>query len=112
MKKFLVGLILVVFLVVPAIAADRMCEPIWSKVAGHSFTIANTDYTIVFSQSWAGPCPQGELEIFQDGVSIGTLTYMSQGSNTIVVGDELTFVLIGNDLLYITPDTLILKGEE
>jgi len=109
MKKLLIGFLISLILTGTAISSERACQPIWDKVAGHSFTVDNLE--VVFSEAYAGPCPQGVVEVFQGTESLGTFRYMTQGDNEIVIADDLIFVLVGNDLIYITPDTLILEAE-
>lgn len=103
MKKLFIAVLMSLMLTSTAFAA---CQPIWDKVAGHTFTIQ--DLVVVFSEAYAGPCPQGEVEIFQDGQSLGTLHYMTKGENEVVIGDDLEFVVVGNDLVYVT---LVLEAE-
>jgi len=95
----------------PCPAADRACEPIWNDVAGQTYVldIGEQSYDIQFSESYAGPCPQGMVEIY-DGVYIApclTCRYVSYGDNLIAIicGDaELPLMLIENMLVVVDPN--------
>jgi len=126
MKKTLLIVIVIVSccllsLVVPALAADRPCKPIWDRVAGHSFTwsVGEDVYRIDFSDSYVGPCPQGVAEIY-DGVYIAprlTIPYVS-GRDFVILqfeeGAELKLFLTptGLEQIVFPPDRIILKPLE
>lgn len=70
-------------------AADRQCPLIWDNVAGHNFilTLGDQDYDVRFSDSYAGPCPIGELTIY-DGVYIAPrfrCNYHTGNNNSVVL---------------------------
>ncbi len=89
------------------LASDRACDPIWTDVAGQTYDLDGLE--VVFSGSYAGPCPQGIVEVY-DGIYIAPVLeciYTSQGNNIVVVncdGVELSFRLDGNKLRIVDPN--------
>ena len=117
MKKLLLLLALVFLLIPkPCPAADRACEPIWNDVAGQTYVLVVDDqsFDVVFSGSFVGPCPQGELEIY-DGIYIAPILkckYTSGGDNFVNIncgGDDITFILRGNKLELYVPSDIVME---
>ncbi len=116
MRKLLFTLIASMLLVVPALAGDRMCAPIWNDVAGQTYVLdlGEQSLDVIFSESYTGPCPQGGVVIYDSATNDELLKcrYMSTGINTIYLdcgtGTDIDFMLIGDQLIYIDPNTLIM----
>ena len=120
MKKLLLLLVLTLLLVPrPCPAGDRACQPIWDDVASQTYTLVadNQSFDVVFSGAYAGPCPQGVVEIY-DGIYIAPVlecTYTSRSNNLVVVdcsGSELIFQLDGNKLRIVDPDAPFMTRKE
>jgi len=121
MKKLLLLLTLVFLLIPkPCPATDRACEPIWTDVAGQTYVLVINDqsFDVVFSDSYVGPCPQGELEIY-DGIYIAPILkcyYTSGGDNFIYINcdtdEDIPFILRGNKLELYVPSEIVMERVE
>jgi len=116
MKKLLLLLVLTLLLIPrPCPADDRACQPIWDDVAGQTYVLVVDDqsFDVVFSGSFVGPCPQGELEIY-DGIYIAPVLqcrYVSGGDNFVNIncgGDDITFILRENRLELYVPSEVVM----
>jgi len=112
MKKLLL-LLALMFLLIPQLspAADRSCEPIWENVAGQTYVleIGDQSFDVMFSAAYAGPVPQGRVEIY-DGIYIApclTCKYTTHGDNLISIncdGGVIPLMLIENMLVVVDPN--------
>lgn len=116
-KLILFATMMAMLLIIPkhCPAADRPCQPIWDFVAGNTYelVIDNQSYDVVFSGSYAGPNPQGILEIY-DGIYIAPVLqcrYTSGNDNFVYVncgGDDIPFILRGNKLELYIPSKVVM----
>jgi len=116
MKKLIAIVLLSMFLSIPVFAADRMCPNLWDNVQANTYTLTlgEDSFDIIFSGAYAGPCPQGKVEFYQGEINLGSCRYMSKANDVVTItcdGVDLDFILIGNKLIYLTPDTLILEKQ-
>ena len=112
MKKFLLAVVLFASLTLPAFA-DRLCPVMWDKLARQTFaaTVNGVACEAVFSDGFAGPCPQGTVEFFADGKSMGVFHYTTTPwglVNINVDGIDLPFVLVHDSLLLVPGKAVIL----
>jgi len=124
MKKLLLLVLLGVFLLVPkpCPAADRQCPLIWDSVAGHDFTLTlgDQDYDVRFSGSYAGPCPMGTVEVY-DNVYVAprlVCPYRTGSNNSVVLelGEDADLILYlwqGKLVqIVIPPDAIVLEPSD
>jgi len=124
MKKLLLSLIAMSLLIVPgfAIGADRRCPLIWDNVAGHNFilNIGDQKYDVEFSEAYAGPCPQGDVTIF-DGIYVAprlVCPYRTSGDNFVVLdlgeGNEVMLYWWQGKLVQIIvpPNAIVLEPSD
>jgi len=117
-KLILIATMMAMLLIIPkpCPAADRACQPIWDDVAGQTYVLVVDDqsFDVVFSGSYVGPCPQGELEIY-DGIYIAPILkcrYTSGGDNLVNIncgGDDIPFILRGNKLELYVPSDIVME---
>lgn len=121
MKKLMLALLVVLIFAGPVISEDRTCAPVWDNVSGQTYVldIDGQSYDVVFSPSFTGPCPQGEVQIY-DGIYIAprlTCSYMTEADDLVSVtcGDgTVYFLLHDNKLLVVDPNTIFMvkKNED
>jgi len=112
MKKFLILLMTFgLFLFTNSAFSGQQCELIWNNVSGQTYILSvdNQDYDVIFSASGSGPCPQGNVNVF-DGIyvkPVASCTYMTYNDNIIRItcnGINMWFMLVSDKLLLIDPN--------
>ncbi len=112
MKKLVFALVLLVLSTMPAFA-DQLCPLMWDSLAKQTFaaTVNGVACEAVFSDGFAGPCPQGDVEFFADGKSMGVFRYTTTPWGLVKInvdGVDLPFVLVHDSLLLVPGKAVIL----
>jgi len=113
MKKLILFFaVLLTLLAMPA-AAEQLCPLMWDGLAKHTFAAAINGIACeaVFSDGFAGPCPQGNVEFFADGKSMGVFHYTTTPWGLVKInvdGVDLPFVLVHDYLLLVPGKAIIL----
>jgi len=111
--KWIIKILCLIVLLAP-VAVFAECDFAWNNVAGHTYTLDT--YTVQFSPSYSGPCPQGKVDVYNETckLPILTCTYMTHCGQRITVtcGDtDLNFVYCSGKLVYVEFTDIMLELE-